>query len=104
MAKSWRGNWRGIDVFSRALIGLLFFGLAGCLASPEPFKPTDFARIGVSATSDTRWVVTYVLPKPADELVFVRQPDDSRAKDWIAALRADPGMAALWAVIGEGAA
>jgi hypothetical protein len=83
MAKSWRGNWRGIDVFSRALIGLLLFGLAGCLASPEPFKPTDFARIGVSATSDTRWVVTYVLPKPADELVFVRQPDDSRAKDWI---------------------
>lgn len=69
-------------MFSRALIAVLPFALTACIASPEPFKPTDIARIGISATSDTSWVAIYVLPEPAEEIVFVRQPDASRVKDW----------------------
>ncbi|RYZ10391.1 MAG: hypothetical protein EON61_11925 [Alphaproteobacteria bacterium] len=69
-------------MFSRLATGLLAFALAGCIADPEPFKPTDIARIALSAASNESWVATYVLPEPASELIFARQPDDSRTQDW----------------------
>ena len=71
-------------MFGRTLIFAFLTILTGCVAAPEPFKPTDVARISMTAVSDKLWTVVYVLPKPVSELVFVRQPDGSRVADWVA--------------------
>lgn len=47
-----------------------------------PIKPPVVARIALSPGVNNSWVATYILPAPVPELVFMRQPDDSRTKDW----------------------
>ena len=58
--------------------------LAGCTtsASDKPIGPPAVAHIAIEAATPTVWTATYRLPAPATELVFMRQPDDSRTKDW----------------------
>lgn len=46
-------------------------------------KPPVVARIALSTAVNNRWIATYVLPAPVPELIFARQPNDSRTKDWI---------------------
>ncbi len=73
-------------VIARLRTAMLAAGLlAGCTtpAFDGPITPPTVARIGMSIGVNDRWIVTYVLPAPVTELVFRRQPDDSRTKDWI---------------------
>jgi hypothetical protein len=64
---------------------LLAAGLfAGC-ATPAfegPITPPTVARIAILANTPTQWIAAYRLPAPVTELIFMRQPDDSRTKDW----------------------
>ena len=47
-----------------------------------PIKPPVVARIALSPGVNNTWVAAYILPAPVPELVFMRQPNDSRTKDW----------------------
>lgn len=58
--------------------------LAGC-ATPAfegPITPPTVGRIAIFADTPDRWIAAYYLPAPVTELVFRRQPDDSRTQDW----------------------
>lgn len=72
-------------MFKQIATGGLLLALAACSAGPETSKPTDVARIDMSMTQTGQWAATYTLSQPATELIFARQPDASRIKDWSAA-------------------
>lgn len=67
---------------------LIVVALAAACATDAPGGTPERGRISISATSPDQWTVTYALAEPATELVFARQPDDSRTKDW----RPAPGL------------
>lgn len=71
-------------------IGVLIAAVAlaaACATDPPSWTP-GMTRISILAASSEQWTVNYVLPEPATELVFARQPDDSRMRDW----RPGPGF------------
>lgn len=51
-------------------------------------EPDVLGTIVMSPNAAGTWVVGYILKAPARELVFARQPDDSRTTDW----RPGPGL------------
>lgn len=65
------------------LIGLA--ALLGSCTTAVPDVAPSMMQIGISAVSDESWSASYILPEPASELVFARQPDDSRARHWVPA-------------------
>ena len=72
-------------VIARLRTAMLAAGLlAGCTtpAFDGPITPPTVARIAILANTPAQWIAAYTLPAPVTELVFRRQPDDSRTKDW----------------------
>ena len=72
-------------VTARLRSALLVAGLvAGCTTSgfEGPITSPTVARIAILAETPEQWIAAYHLPAPVTELVFARQPDDSRTKDW----------------------
>ena len=56
--------------------------VAAACATDAPDLTPGMTRISISAASPQGWTVLYALPEPATELVFARQPDDSRTTAW----------------------
>lgn len=53
-----------------------------CAGSAAAAGAPEAARIAITAPAKGDWTVAYTLPAPANELVFARSPDNSRAADW----------------------
>lgn len=58
--------------------------LAACITPPTADPAAAVTRISLSTpiASDQKWLATYSMSSPVAELVFMRQPDDSRTRDW----------------------
>lgn len=69
---------RGVGLAAGLLASPLF---GGCATPATDTRASGQTRIDLVASKDT-WLATYATHAPVSELVFMRQPDDSRTKDW----------------------